>query len=40
MDSKHEKKGVDNNLVPIGQTKKGRGKGPKKGKGKSKDSTS
>jgi hypothetical protein len=40
MESKVGKKGGDDNLALIGQTKKGKGKGHDKGKGKSKDSTS
>jgi hypothetical protein len=40
MESKADKKGGDDNLALIGQTKKGRGKGPNKGKGKSEESTS
>ena len=40
MDSKANKKFGDDNLSLFGQTKKGRGKGPNEGKGKSEESTS
>jgi hypothetical protein len=40
MKSKASKKGGDDNLALIGQTKKGRGKGPSKDKGMSEESTS
>jgi hypothetical protein len=40
MESKEGKKGGDDNLALIGQTKKGRGKGPNKSKGKTEESTS
>jgi len=40
MKSKADKKGGDDNLSLIGQTKKWKSKGPNKGKGKSEESTS
>jgi hypothetical protein len=35
METKGNRQGGDNDHALIGQTKKGKGKGPKKGKGKS-----
>ena len=40
MESKASNKGGDENLALIGQTNKGRGKWPNKGKGKSEESAS
>jgi hypothetical protein len=40
MESKANKKGGDENLALFGQTNKGRGKRPNKGKGKSEESAS
>jgi hypothetical protein len=40
MESKANKKGGEENLALIGQTNKGRGKVPSKGKGKSDEPTS
>jgi hypothetical protein len=40
MESKANKKGGDENLTLFGQSNKGRGKGPNKGKGNSEQSTS
>jgi hypothetical protein len=40
MESNISNKGVDDNIALIGQTKKGRGKGPNKVEEKSEDSSS
>jgi hypothetical protein len=40
MESKSNKKGVDDNLSLFGRTNKCRGKGPNKGKGKNEESYS